>query len=83
VTDALYFVDPRTYRPARIVFTPGYKPALLALPPVSFRLGYGAGAASLPSPLIFDFVRYQFLAPTPENRKLADIRAQHPHAKIL
>jgi hypothetical protein len=33
--------------------------------------------------LIFDFVRYQYLAPTPENRKLANIRAEHPHAKVL
>jgi hypothetical protein len=30
-----------------------------------------------------DFTTYRYLPPTKVNRKLADIRAQHPHAKIL
>src|SRR5262249_30641575 len=83
-TDALYFVDPHTYRPIRIVFTPGYRtPNLRPLPLISLPGACGRGAATLPSPLTFDFVRYQYLAPTPENRKLADIRAQHPGVPIL
>jgi hypothetical protein len=82
VTDALYFVDPHTYRPVRIVFTPGYKPFLRGLPLIGLPGACGSGATLL-SPLVFDFVRYRYLPPTPENRKLANIRAEHPHAKIL
>ena len=82
VTDALYFADAKTYRPVRIVFTRGYKPDVCGLPLISLPAG-GCSGGTLPSALVFDVVQYQHLAPTPENRKLADIRAQHPHAKIL
>jgi hypothetical protein len=82
LTDALCFVDPLTYRPVRIVFTPGYKPFLRGLALIGLPGGCGSGTTML-SALIFDFVQYQYLPPTADNRKLADIRAQHPHAKIL
>jgi hypothetical protein len=82
VTDALYFVDAHTYRPIQIVFTRGYKPDLCGLPLINLPAG-GCSGTTLPSALIFDVVQYEHLAPTSENRKLADIRAQHPHAKIL
>jgi hypothetical protein len=87
VTDALYFVDGRTYRPVRIVFTPGYKTDLRGVPLTKLALGlsYGGGVSgvNLLTPLIFDFARYEYLPATANNRKLADIRAQHPHAKLL
>ena len=69
------------------VITPGYKTDLGGLPLVVFGLSYGAPGRSaglnLISPWIFDVAQYQYLPPTPANRKLTDIRAQHPHAKIL
>jgi hypothetical protein len=82
VTHALYFADALTYRPVRIVFTRGYKPDTCGPPLLGLPAG-GCSGGTLPSALIFDVVRYPYLPPSPENRKLADIRAQHPHAKIL
>jgi hypothetical protein len=75
----LYFVDAHTYRPVRFVIAAGVRPFGRA-PVVDFFL---RGVTGSPWPVIFDFAKYRYLAPTPANRKLADIRAQHPHAKIL
>jgi len=33
--------------------------------------------------LIYDFVEYRYLTPTAGNRKLTNIQAAHPHAKIV
>ena len=93
---ALYFVDAQTYRPVRVVIPAGFRPGMppgvepnmfahdspllfLVLPPGAAP----AGPMSVRYALIYDFVDYRYLTPTAQNRELASIRAQHPHAKIL
>lgn len=87
---AVYFVDAHTYRPVRI--------ALLAAVPVDpVRLGFPLASLSfLPSAIslgfaphegrygfVCDFSEYRYVTPEPANRKLANIRAAHPNAKIV
>jgi hypothetical protein len=91
---ALYFVDAQSYRPVRVVIPAGFRPG----PPPGARPGTVAhdtpllslvlgapqsGPMSLRYALTYDFAAYRYLAPTSENQKLADIHAEHPHAKIL
>jgi hypothetical protein len=77
---AIYFADANTYRPVRIVivgfnFSQGF--------PLGWRFLGDALASNGGQFEIVDFTTYRYLKPTTANRKLADIRAQHPHAKIL
>jgi hypothetical protein len=84
VTDALYFVDAATDRPVRIVF-PAATRDVRGLPMINLPFladGTTSWGGNL-SPIVIDFAQYLYLAPTTANRKLANIRAQHPHAKIL
>jgi hypothetical protein len=85
-----YFVDPRTYRPIRIALLNGESidPRQIGLPvapaaflpgKVHFGFAPGRGAYSL----LCDFTGYRYLPRTAANRKLADIRAMHPTAKVL
>ena len=85
---ALYYVDARTYEPVRITIPPGdFKPraSLHGLPLIFVTaLPYGLpDSAGNHFTLIYDFAKYQQLEPTANNRKLTNIRAQHPHARIL
>ena len=84
-TIALYFVDAHTYRPVRV--------ALIATArPDPYRVGFPLASLSfLPSAVSFgfshafvcDFAQYRYLAPTAANRNLTNIRAAHPHAKVV
>jgi hypothetical protein len=85
---AFYYVDAHTYRPARIVIPPGdHKPreSLHGLPLLFvLALPYGLpDAAGNHFTLFYDFAKYRYLEPTTGNRKLTDIRAQHPGARIV
>ena len=85
---AFYYVDAHTYRPARIVMPPGdFKPiASLHGLPLIFVLALPHGlpdAAGNHFALVYDFAKYRYLEPTTDNRKLANIRAQHPRARII
>ncbi len=65
--DPIYvYVDPETFKPLRSLSGPGLRP--------------GPGASCTAPCWIQDFVTYEYLPGTPENRALADIRAQHPDA---
>jgi hypothetical protein len=65
--DPIYwYVDPETFKPVRRLSGPGLRPA-------------PDGSCSAPCG-ISDYVTYDYLAGTPANRALADIRAQHPDA---
>jgi len=86
---ARYLVDAKTYRPVRV--------SLIAGPLDAYRVGFPfldvtfAGGISQmqfgpttgPYALVCDFVEYRYLPRTASNRKLADIRAMHPHAPVL
>jgi hypothetical protein len=87
VTTALFFVDARTYRPVRIELNAGL--------PFRSRVGYPLtcltfamiyGCNNNPGPhaaWVYDFAEYRYLPRTAANRKLADIQAMHPNAKIV
>jgi hypothetical protein len=84
-TVALYYVDAKTYRPARIVITQRGGYVFL----IGFRLPT-LGVIQVPSfthflegQPTFEFDDYRYLPATPANRKLADLRAMHPHADVL
>jgi hypothetical protein len=88
VPSALYYVDAHTYEPVRITIPPGdFKPreSLHGLPLIFVTaLPYGLpDSGGNHFTLIYDFAKYQQLEPTTNNRKLTDIRAQHPHARIV
>ena len=84
VTDALYFVDANTDRPVRIVF-PAADRDVRGVPMINLPfLAYGTTSwGGNLSPVVFDFTQFRYLPSTAASRKLTDIRAQHPHAKIL
>jgi hypothetical protein len=86
VTGALFYVDARTYRPVRI--------ELNANLPFESRVGYPYcltfamlyGCNNNPGPhamWVYDFTDYRYLPRTAANRKLANIQAMHPNAKIV
>ena len=65
--DPIYaYVDPETFLPVRTMAGPDLRP--------------GPGASCKAPCFSQDFVTYEYLAGTPANRALADIRAQHPDA---
>jgi hypothetical protein len=87
VPTALYYVDAHSYRPVRVVFPPGVftGPSLRGLAPIFILfLGYGGrpDVLGFHYALIFDFVEFRYLAPTADDRKLTNIQAAHPHARI-
>jgi len=69
---ALYYVDPNTYGPIGIDF-----PHLVELRR-PFEPVFGNGIYRVR----IRFSAFEYLPATPENRKLADIRAMHPTAKV-
>jgi hypothetical protein len=83
-TVAIYFVDAHTYRPVRIVITQnccvfvlGFRlPTLSVIQEPSF-------TQFLKGQPIFNFSEYRELRPTAANRRLANIRAQHPNAELV
>ena len=84
VTDAFYFVDAQTDSPVRIVF-PAASRDVRGVPMINLAgLAYGtvSWGGNL-APVVFDFSQYRYLPSTAANRKLTNVRAQHPHAKIL
>jgi hypothetical protein len=80
---AQFFVDAHTYAPLRVgisAFLPLAERQRLPLTCVTFLFPYSCWAAP---GWFYDFVEYRYLAPTTANRKLANIRAMHPLAKIV
>jgi hypothetical protein len=79
-----FYVDAHTYRPARIVILSDRlvlsDRGRLPLACLSSLIPNACGAFR---GWVYDFVEYRELPGTPANRKLADIRAMHPHAKVL
>jgi hypothetical protein len=61
-----WYVDPETFLPVRTMWGPALQP--------------GPGGSCQPECFVQDFVTYEYLPGTPDNRALADIRAQHPDA---
>lgn len=83
-TVAIYFVDAHTYRPVRIVITQrgGFLVLGFRLPNLSV-IQTPSFTHFLKGQPIFNFSEYRELRPTASNRKLANIRAQHPNAEIV
>jgi len=80
---ALDFVDAHTYRPVRIAITSNVGRARLAFPLTSITfLPYGRYGPGRAEPR-YDFEAYRHLPATAGNRKLTNVRAQHPHARIV
>jgi hypothetical protein len=87
---ALYFVDAHTYRPIRVALIATTRPdpyrvgfPLAALSFLPSAVSFGFSHARGQYPFVCDFAQYRYLAPTAANRKLTNIRAAHPHAKIV
>jgi hypothetical protein len=82
---AMYYVDAKTYGPVRIVLD-HVRPQgdrLLGAPFTSLTLTQLATLPGFAGRYVFDFDRYESLAPTAANRAMTDIRAQHPKAHIV
>jgi hypothetical protein len=86
---AVYYVDARTYRPVRVaILRARLDPNRLGFPLSSFTFPQGGVMLDLSRvnrryPFVGDFADYAHLPPTVANRKLTDVRAMHPHAKIV
>ncbi len=82
---AVYYADARTYQPVRIIMlkTTRPDPYLLGFPLGGISLSPDRPSIGLAHSLACDFAEYRYLESTPANHKLANIRAVHPHAKIV
>jgi len=87
---ALYYVDVRTYRPVRVAILPAPRldPNRLGFPLSSFTFLQGGVVLDLSRvtrryPFVCDVAGYRHLPPTAANRKLTNIRAMHPDARIV
>jgi hypothetical protein len=81
-----YFVEQGTYRPIRVVVDatrPSAGEPLAGMPLISLTLVQGATLPQSGGRFVFDFTKYGHLAPTTANRRLTDIRAAHPGAKVV
>jgi hypothetical protein len=66
-------IDPGSFLPG----SPGYSsPTLLVLP------GRGSEASFPKLHRMYDFEEYRLLVPTAANRRMANVRAMHPHANV-
>jgi hypothetical protein len=86
VTGALFFVDARTYQPVRIELNANLPFTSRVRYPycLTFSMIYGCNNNPGPHAMwVYDFTDYRYLPSTAANRKLADIQAIHPNAKIV
>jgi hypothetical protein len=83
---ALLFVDEHTYRPVRVEIDAGApvpQHAGLPLTCITQLFPFACEVAQPRDTWVYDFREYRNLPATAANRKLADIQAMHPGAKIL